>query len=297
MKLLLSALAIFSLFFTACSPDSGSGSAATPVIPEADPDGEALVIALDQNDKLVDVVRISPESRIQRVEFAAPENDTIYMIATGRNVAKGFKLDRSLVSSSRKEHMLGYVTAEIRDGVVTSLSGNTMSRPGNYEERFAAVISEARAVETRTNLDSTTIVMEDRHKSQWIEDEDGNLRRPELSEAEADFLDQVTSVMLSGDYENLIAIGNNGDLQQTQYIINGFKNFAPFEYSHYEFARIDREHPDNQDIFTSHDGKEYDFTVEPVYTLDLVIQQDGMPYPMKYGLNVGIQDGVLTLAH
>jgi len=114
---------------------------------------------------------------------------------------------------------------------------------------------------------NTTIVREDRYKSEWIEDENGNLRPPELSEAEAEFLNQVTSAMESGDCENLAAIGKTEEADVAQYMVDGLKNFAPFDYSHYEFARIDREHPDNRGIFFTHDGKAYDFTVEPIYPL------------------------------
>jgi len=298
MKFHFPALAIFALFLTACSPDSESGPTGNSVAPTADPAGDALVIALDEEDNLVDFVRILPGDRIERIEFAAPENgDPVFIIATGSNVMGGFGLDQMLVSSSQQEQMIGSVTADIQDGVVTGLSGNTMISPENFDERFAAVVAEARSIEYPTKKESTTIVREDRYKSQWIEDEDGNLRPPELSEAEAEFLEQVSSAMESENYEELTAIGSTGETEVTQYLVDGLKNFTPFEYSHYEFARIDREHPDNQEIFSSYDGQAYDFTVEPVYTLDLVIQPSDSSFPMNYGLNVGIQNGALTLAY
>ncbi|MBC2601168.1 hypothetical protein [Puniceicoccus vermicola] len=298
MKRLSPALAILALFFTACSPDSGSGPTADSEVPTTDPTDDALVIALDQEDNLVDFVRVVPGDRIERIEFAAPENgDPILIIASGSNVMEGFGLAQMLVSSSQQEQMIGYVSADIEDGVVTGLSGNSLSSPMDFDERFAAVIAEARSIENPVNQESTTIVREDRYKSEWIEDENGNLRPPELSEGEADFLNQVAAAMESGNYEDLAAIGPTDEPEIAQYMIDGLKNFAPFDYSHYEFARIDREHPDNQEIFTSYDGQAYDFTIEPVYTLDLVIQQSGTSYPMRYGLNVGIQDGALTLAY
>lgn len=266
----------------------------TPQLPGVT-DRNATLIAFNTDDEMIDFVHVAPEDHIDRVEFLAPDNgDPVTVVGIGPALHPDFPANRA-VSSKQAEGFQGKVTAEVEDGDIQQLMGNSIHFGSPLTLEHLKQIHDKLEAGDHTHAESTRIVRVDPAILELTTDADGNRTPPDLTPEQTKFLDTVIAAVEAEDLETLRGFGHRDpdDTSSHDSHARHFEGILEKDLHHYRFMRFTADHPNNRDKLELHDGRPLRYSLDPEWILTLYHTPEDATMVYSSDLIVGNENGKL----
>lgn len=212
--------------------------------------GDITLIATAEDGSLLDFVTVTPADKVERVIFEAPDDGSELRVqCVGSNRVPQIKKGM-MVSTKKAKMFAGDVTADFKDGILQNVMGNGLHWGVSLDEAVLKQVRDLQASGKHTHLPTTVIVKKDRYRSKLVDDENGNLIPPNMTEAEKKFVETVVSAIRAKDGVTLKSLIHRPDGKVPTWDSGGdyLDDLIKAGCESYEFFQVDEDHPDGKEL-------------------------------------------------